>query len=139
MVTLLDTSALVASLVLTHPRHRWALPFLKGPDVHICAHSIAELYSALSASPQLHLTAAQAVSVVEHLLEQVAVVLLDVSAYQQGIRRVASLGLSGGAIYDALIAEAALSAGADQLVTLNAKHFVRLGPEIAEIVVTPEQ
>jgi hypothetical protein len=38
-------------------------------------------------------------------------------------------GITGGAAYDALIAESALRAGAERLLTLNRKHFDRLAPE----------
>jgi hypothetical protein len=45
-----------------------------------------------------------------------------------------SLNLPG----DALIAQAAVKAGVDLLLTLNAKHFVRLGEEIKAIVRVPQ-
>ena len=41
-------------------------------------------------------------------------------------------------MYDAVIAQAALKAKVDRLVTLNPKDFVRLGDEVAEIVYVPE-
>lgn len=47
------------------------------------------------------------------------------------------LGIKGGGIYDALIAQAALQAKADVLLTANAKHFVRLGERIANLVQVP--
>ena len=46
-------------------------------------------------------------------------------------------GISGGAIYDALIAQCALKAKAQFLYTWNVKHFTRLGPEIANRVREP--
>ena len=53
------------------------------------------------------------------------------------ITRVSSLNLVSGAIFDALIGQAALKASADQLLTFNPKHFSRLGEDITRIVVTP--
>ena len=42
-----------------------------------------------------------------------------------------------GGIFDALIAQAAHRAEVDVILTLNAKHFVRLGGVIAEKVQQP--
>ncbi|WP_420594587.1 hypothetical protein [Deinococcus sp.] len=41
------------------------------------------------------------------------------------------------AIYDTLLAQAALKAGAGALVTLSPKHFSRLGEDIAALVRAP--
>ena len=43
-------------------------------------------------------------------------------------------GVAGGATYDAEIAASARAAGAQRLLTLNARHFERLGSEGLEIV-----
>lgn len=40
----------------------------------------------------------------------------------------------GGTVYDALIAEVALRAGAIKLLTLNRRHFERVAPEGLAIV-----
>ncbi|WP_168733554.1 hypothetical protein [Deinococcus sp. Arct2-2] len=52
--------------------------------------------------------------------------------------RCRDLRLQGGAIYDTLITQAALRAGAAGLVTLNAKHFVRLGAEVEQLMIAPK-
>lgn len=44
-----------------------------------------------------------------------------------------SLNLPDGGIYDALIAQAALKANIDRLLTLNPNDFVRLGENIASL------
>ncbi len=69
-------------------------------------------------------------------LEEGEILLPQTRALLQ-IARVSKLNLVSGAIFDALIAQAALKANADQLLTFNAKHFSRLGEDIASIVVTP--
>jgi len=43
----------------------------------------------------------------------------------------------GGVVYDALIAQAALKAWADVLVTLNPKDFLRTYPGLTAQIVTP--
>ena len=44
-----------------------------------------------------------------------------------------------GRVNDTLIAQAALRAQAVGLVTLNAKHFVRLGEDVQRLVLSPEK
>ncbi len=48
-----------------------------------------------------------------------------------------SLNLPGGTVYDALIAQAAVKAKAEVLLTLNLKDFQRLGKEIEQLVRLP--
>jgi predicted nucleic acid-binding protein len=47
------------------------------------------------------------------------------------------MGLSGGAVYDALIVKAAQKSGAARIVTFNMNDFMRLWPEGAERIVAP--
>ena len=54
------------------------------------------------------------------------------------IAKMVNLNLTGGGIYDALIAQAALKASAGILLTLNPNHFTRLGEEIANLVQIPQ-
>lgn len=49
----------------------------------------------------------------------------------------AERGLSGGVVYDALIARAAVRASADRLVTLNSRDFRRAWPEGHDRVIEP--
>ncbi len=58
--------------------------------------------------------------------------------YDAAIDRMVALNLPGGGIFDALIAQAALKASVDVLLTLNPKHFVRLGEEVSAIVQVPQ-
>jgi predicted nucleic acid-binding protein len=47
------------------------------------------------------------------------------------------MGLSGGVIYDALIAHAAEKVGAERLLTLNGADFRRAWPEGESIIHAP--
>jgi predicted nucleic acid-binding protein len=62
---------------------------------------------------------------------------LDKADYQAAIDQMITLNLPGGGVYDALIARAAAKISADRLMTLNAKHFTRLNPTIAQMVFVP--
>ncbi|GBF04949.1 PIN domain-containing protein [Deinococcus aerius] len=71
-------------------------------------------------------------------LEQTwAVILLTPAHYFRAAERCRDLRLQGGAIYDTLMVEAALQSGATGRVTLNAKHFRRLGEDVARLVIAP--
>jgi hypothetical protein len=58
--------------------------------------------------------------------------------YQAAISQMVALKLAGGGIFDALIAQAAVRAKVDYLITLNPKDFIRLGEAIALLVKVPE-
>lgn len=62
---------------------------------------------------------------------------LTLSHYQAAIAQMVALQIPGGGIFDALIAQAALRAQVDVLLTLNPKHFIRLGESIVRLVQVP--
>ena len=64
-------------------------------------------------------------------------VWLDGDEYRAAIRRMVTLGIVGGAVYDGLVAACALKAGADRLYTWNVRHFNLLGTEIQKLVTMP--
>ena len=142
MRRLFDTSALVAGLVNTNPDHPWAAarltPVLRGErSGALSTHTLAETYAVLTASPTIRMAPPLALDVIARLRRSLRVVSLGEDDYAAALSRLAGLGIQGGAIYDALHAQAALKVGAERLVTLNAKHFVRLGPDVASIVESP--
>jgi len=64
-------------------------------------------------------------------------VALSYSDYHKVLRRLEKLNLTGGAVYDALIAQAALRARVHHLITLNPVHFNRLGRDVEALVLVP--
>lgn len=144
MTVLLDTSTLVAALVESHPRHAQAFPWLRdlrggSPKGVIAAHSVAETYAVLSTLPvSPRITPASAWALLEHsVLPFVSTVELSVAETKDVITRMSRRGLSGGVIYDALIAAAGVKGGAEILVTLNPTDFRRVvdadsPPEVRE-------
>ncbi len=70
-------------------------------------------------------------------LQQFEVIPLTSDDYKIVIEMMVNLNLTGGGIYDALIAQAAIKADAAILLTLNPKHFIRLGEPIANCVQEP--
>ena len=144
MRILLDTSVLVAAMVEAHPAHEQGLAWLKrvtdGADKGlVAAHSVAELYAVLTTLP-VHppISPLDARRLIQHnVTEKFEIVFLSDQDYIQVIEHLAALGIIGGATYDALILRAAANANVDLVVTLNAKDFQRVYPDLADRIVAP--
>jgi predicted nucleic acid-binding protein len=97
--------------------------------------SVLETYSVLTRLPiQPRLTPAQAQSITTDISQHLNIIPLFSEDYLAAISRMATINLPGGGIFDALIAQAALKAKVDILLTLNPNHFTRLGDAIATLV-----
>lgn len=104
----------------------------------ISAHSLAESYSVLTGMPRNpRISPATAQKMIDVNLAACRKVTLEIIDYEAVMARVVGLQLAGGIIYDALIAQCALKVEATAILTLNAKHFVRLGADIASLVIEP--
>lgn len=140
---LFDTSVIIAASLPQHPSHIPCfsqLQAVKTAQVHGCfsTHSLAELYSVLTRMPSTPRMSPQAVELlINGLLQYLEAVPLERSDYQAAIAQMSVLNLPGGGIFDALIAQAALKASVDRLLTLNPKHFNRLDEAIALLVFVP--
>ncbi|MCU0538252.1 MAG: PIN domain-containing protein [Hydrococcus sp. Prado102] len=143
MKVLFDTSVLVAAFEVSHPRHIVCLPWLQQVqeeevDGYISTHTLAELYSVLTRLPiRPPISPVLAQRLLDENLQLFAAIPLAADDYQQAIARMVRLNLPGGGIFDALIAQAALKAEVDLLLTLNPSHFTRLGQDLAQRVQVP--
>jgi predicted nucleic acid-binding protein len=141
---LFDTSVLVAAIVVAHPRHSGAVSWLKRArsgeiEFLVASHSLAELYSILSTLPaKPRISPADAWQLVqENVAASARLIALSPADYTATLRRASEMGLSGGVIYDALIACAAAKADAERLLTLNEADFRRVWPEGEPILLAP--
>jgi predicted nucleic acid-binding protein len=87
--------------------------------------------------PPLRVLPDEAESEIADLLDYLEPVPLLAAEYRQAIRSMAELQLVGGGVFDAVIAQAALKAGVEQLLTFNPRDFTRLGDRIASLVQVP--
>jgi len=102
------------------------------------AHSLAEAYSTFTRYPGKERMSAEAASLmVQGIEHRFTLVWLNGDEYCAALRRMALMGIVGGAVYDGLIAAYALKAGADHLYTWNVRHFDLLGAEIQKLVTMP--
>lgn len=144
MKILFDTSVLVAAIVEPHPMHARALPWLKRAkteefDFLVASHTLAELYAVLTTLPiRPRILPGTAWRLVHENVEVTAkVVSLSRSDYSATIKFIADLGLSGGIIYDALIAKAAKKAGVERLLTFNPDDFKCVWPDGETLLYVP--
>ncbi len=144
MKVFFDTSVLVAAVVQPHPMHPCALSWLKRTkrreiEFFVASHTLAELYAVLTTLPvSPRITPGTAWRLVHENVETAAnIISLSPSEYRATIKRIAELGLSGGLIYDALIAKAAQKSGVDCLLTFNADDFKLVWPEGQNLVSVP--
>jgi predicted nucleic acid-binding protein len=136
-----DTSALVPVFFEDHPRHERSFGLFSSQRKSAActgAHCLAEFYSTATgllgrkqASPQ------NAWQFLNAIRERLTIIILDEADYVAVLDEAVQGGISGGAIYDALIARFALKAKAQIIYTWNARHFQRFGPEIAARVREP--
>lgn len=102
------------------------------------AHCLTEVYSVVTRMPGRNRASPdEAMLFLQGARERLSLVTLDDAEYFDILEGAAVAGISGGTIYDAVIAECALKAKAEHLYTWNIKHFVRLGENIAALVRQP--
>ena len=139
-----DTNVIVAGLLADHEMNGVCRPWLRRAhdrefQALLSVHTLAEVYSVMTRLPKPYRLSAEVTRrlILENLcnFEQIELTSADYeSVLESGVR----LGILGGGIYDALIARAAIVGKADRLLTSNAKHFIRLGEDVARLVQVPE-
>jgi len=142
--TLFDTSVLVAAFIEGHPKHERALPWVSKAKAQefecmVSSHTLAELYAVLTTLPVTpRLSPSVSWRLIHENIESVAkTVSLSPSDYKALIKRASELGLTGGIIYDALIAKVAEKSKVERIVTFNLKHFRRVWEGKKEALVEP--
>jgi len=140
---LFDTSCLIAGMVQKHVHHSRSAPWLtraaRGEIAGlVCTHSLAETYAILTSMPlRPRIQPQAALAGIRQNLVAFDFIPLTQQDYQDTLEELVRLGLLGGVVYDALAAKAALIAGADTLLTLNSKDFLRLGPTVSALILEP--
>ena len=135
---LFDTNVLMAVMLPHRAQHLAAkLAFVNSKKLSyaaICVHTLAEAYSNLSG--KIAVPPQQARLLLQQNLQGVRVLPLEPNDYTLALERMASIG--GGGVFDALLAEVALRNRCRTLWTINTKHFIRLGADVAKLVQEPQ-
>lgn len=113
-MTAVDTSVVVAGFAAWHEAHASAAAALARKP-RLPAHVLVESFSVLTRLPPPHRAAADLVASFLEARFAEPPLLLPASEHLALVKAVATAGLSGGAIYDALIAATARAAGATLL------------------------
>lgn len=115
----LDTSAAVPLLIASHSAHEEVVDDVRGADLRLTGHSLAEVYSVLTRLPSdARLAPADAADLIEANFGPA--LLLPAPQARSAHRRLAAAGVVGGAVYDGLVALAAIAHAAD-LCTRDAR------------------
>ena len=101
-------------------------------------HSLAELYSTFTRLPGKQRKSVHEVLLfVENVLERLSTIALTADEYVTTLKATADLGITGGAVYDAMLAQCALKSGAEVIYTWNTRHYAQCGPEVVRRLRTP--
>jgi len=135
-----DSSVLVPVFYADHPQHASsANAFLTSGKDDFCAlRTLGEIYATLTGLPlRPRITGPEGISIVKQIRERLTLVSLGEEEYLSGLELASSGAIVGAGAYDALIAQCALKARAEILLTWNVRDFTRLGPAVARLVKTP--
>jgi predicted nucleic acid-binding protein len=124
----LDTSVLLASLDADEPHHAACDRLVAGGGHTVYVHALAETFSILTGGRQgRRVSADAAVQLIEQsVLPFVRIQALTGKDLMAALAECEARGVRGGAIYDWLHLAAARKAGAEALVTLDARDFQAL-------------
>ncbi|MFZ4396457.1 MAG: type II toxin-antitoxin system VapC family toxin [Kiritimatiellia bacterium] len=144
MTVFCDTSVLVAACIRQHPHYERARPILaaiaEGKDTGvISAHSLAELFSALTSvplAPRIQPSDARAL-IATNIQKHFQLVAVTPAMYVQALDCCVGRGLGGGKVYDALLLACARQSQADRIYTFNLHDFRRLAPDLVERMAEP--
>jgi predicted nucleic acid-binding protein len=137
-----DTTVLVAASEQGHPHYAQARPALQrvaaGQDKgYISAHSIAELYAALTRlpiRPRIHPLEAVRI-VTDNIVPHFEIISIGKADYLAALNTVGNRGLSGARIYDALLLSCAAKRAVERIYTFNLGDFRRLAPSSLQAII----
>ena len=141
MKAFFDTSVLVPVFYGDQVHHQASLTlFIRFDRSTACcgAHSLAEVYSTLTRMPGKHrISGEQAMLFIGSIRERLSIVALDGDEYTDALQTAAALGITGGGIYDAMLAHCAMKAKAEAIYSWNVRHYAQCGQEVTGRVRTP--
>lgn len=139
-----DTSCLIAVFHKAHQAHEplWAWyqhAGSEGSEAWTSSHALAEVFAVMTALPVRPRPTPRVVAdlIREHTAQRLQVLSVGTRDVRWAIGRLAERSLSGGRIYDALHARAALRCRADKVLTLNRRHFSGIDADLDDRLLDP--
>ena len=135
-----DTSVLIAAFVEDELHHSECARIVAAATKGVVyLHGLAECFSMLTGGRlSVRLSAESASRLLDaNLAGRMEVVSLSPVDVMQVLRESHALGIRGGGIYDALHLAAARKAEADEIFTLNLRHFQAFAPDLSDRIKRP--
>ena len=137
-----DTNCIVALLSPRHDHHERALGEMErrlddGETLVVAAHTLVETYSVLTRLPAPHRLSppdCRALIEANFAPDTAEVIALSTDGYRRLIHDAPASNLSGGRVYDAVIAACARAGRVNTLLTFNERHFALFAGEDLAIV-----
>lgn len=102
------------------------------------AHSLAEVFSTLTRMPGKHrISGDQAMLFVGSIRERLSIIALNGDEYADALAESAARGITGGGVYDAMLAHCAMKGKAETIYSWNTRHYAQCGPEVTRHLRTP--
>ncbi|MES1228211.1 MAG: PIN domain-containing protein [Armatimonadota bacterium] len=142
-VVFFDTSILLAALITQHPDHERSFRWLAGAkakrfNLIVAQHTLMELQVMLtSLGTRPKITPGVAERLIRSNIEAGQVISLTPAAHWSALEKASRAGARGTAVYDHLNVQAALGAGAQNLLTLNPKLYSKSPDAPRGFVITP--
>lgn len=112
----------------------------RGEKMIVAAPALVEGYAVLTRLPLPHrLSPVDAFALLDANFMRTTIVALDRHSYRTLLRRATDDAITGGRIYDAVIAACVLKAKVGAFLTFNAGHFLFLAEKGTQIVVPGEK
>ena len=140
MITFFDTSTLVAAMSEDASHHAaCALALETAEQGFTSGHCLAECYATLTGGRLgFHVSPVDAAHLIRNnVYRRLSVVTLSSAEYQKLVDAAGPAGARGGAIYDFSILHTARKIKAEQIFTLNRRHFITLAPDLEHLIVSP--
>ncbi|HUF60956.1 MAG TPA: PIN domain-containing protein [Verrucomicrobiales bacterium] len=135
-----DTSVLISAFVEDEICHEaCARVVAAASSGMVYAHALAECFSILTGGRlSVQLPAADATRILEaNVFDRMTVISLTPREVMWLLGDCHRLGVRGGGVYDCLHIAAARKGKADELLTLNVRHFAAFAPDLASRIRKP--
>jgi predicted nucleic acid-binding protein len=132
-----DSNVIIAALLSWHEHHHAAHEMLsvalsENNELVVPLQSLIESYSVMTRLPPPHRVSSEdAVGALKGTFKRRArITSLDSRNVWTWLAQIASDRITGGRVYDGLIATSAINAGATHILTLNRRHFELFGEDL---------
>ena len=130
MKRFLDASVLVEACLSQSPKFTAADALVRTSGAITSAHALAEAYATLSGDLRLRINPYDAAQMVGDLATTIHVHALAAKPYVALIREAPAKGIRGGALFDAIHAQAARETRCVEIHTLNVRHLKHVAPDL---------